>query len=268
VITIEDVGIASYGERAVGRLRFDLQVVDVMTRPVRSVRADASVREAAEALLGQPFRALPVVDEDGLLIGIVSRADVLRAVAEAFPAVEPEPGTNAAAGGGGGAGSTGGGAAGSGGRFARDVMRSPAPTVDAEADLPAVLDAVCSTRLNRAVVVEASGAVVGVVSDWTVLRALGPEGSSVVGRLMGMAAPGRAPNRTARELVVGPDVAVSPETPLSDVARLMTEHRRKIVPVVDAERRLLGIIDRADLLAATHAALSDLATAETVDDED
>ena len=344
VITVEDVGVASYGERAVGRLRFDLQVVDVMTRPVRSVRADASVQEAAEALLGQPFRALPVadeagrlvgvvsngdlvaraglgarvellnvldpgersaylealpnlpvsrvmtaapvtlspratladatrlladrklkrlpvVDEDGLLVGIVSRADVLRAVAEAFPSVEPEPGTEAAAGG-------MGGAAGDGRRFARDVMRSPAPTVDADADLPAVLDAVCSTRLNRAVVVDASGVVVGVVSDWTVLRALGPDGRSIVGKLMGMAAPTRTPSRTARELVAGPDLSVAPETPLSDVARLMTEHRRKIVPVVDADRRLLGIIDRADLLTATHAALSDLATAETLDDED
>ena len=48
----------------------------------------------------------------------------------------------------------------------------------------------------------------------------------------------------------------------------MTEHRRKIVPVVDADGRLLGIIDRADLLRATQAALHNLtATGPAVEDE-
>ena len=77
VITVEEVGIASYGERAVGKMRFDLQVRDVMTRDVRSIRSDATARAAVEALLGQPFRALPVVDDTGRVVGVVSNGDLV-----------------------------------------------------------------------------------------------------------------------------------------------------------------------------------------------
>lgn len=334
VVTVEEVGIASYGERAVGKMRFDLQVRDVMTRPARSIRSDATVRQAIDELLGQPFRALPVVDDsgrlvgvvsngdlvtrgglgariellnvmapaererfltgvpdrsvsavispnpvtiaptaslteatklicerrmkrlpvvgsDGKLVGILSRADVLRAVAEAFPGPEHEPGATPGA-----------------VRTARDVMRSDAPVVDADAELPAIVDAVCSTRLNRAVVVDREKRVVGVVSDATVLRALGAAGGSLVGALMGRVRIGDGPKSTAREVMVAPSLSVEPDAPLSQVARIMTEHRRKIVPVTDTEGRLLGIIDRADLLLATQAALAELTDTATVDDED
>lgn len=335
VITIDEVGIASYGERTVGQMRFDLQVRDVMTSAVRSVRGDASVREAVEALVGQAFRALPVVDgsgslvgvvsngdlverggleariellnemdardreqylerlpdrsvsevmtpdpvttgptstlaeatrligerglkrlpvveSDGRLVGIISRADVLRAVAEAFPRQERDGGTSSVA----------------APRVARDVMRTDAPVVAADAELPQVVDVVCSTRLNRAVVVDEANRPIGVVSDAAVLRALGAAGSGVVGALMRGVGIASAPRVAARDLMATPTYAVEPGAALSQVARVMTEHRRKIVPVVDADGRLLGIIDRADLLRATHAALRDLASARATDEDE
>ena len=68
--------------------------------------------------------------------------------------------------------------------MARDVLRTDVPVLDVGAELPEVVDAVCSTRLNRAVVVDESSRVVGVVSDAAVLRALGSAGGSMVGALM------------------------------------------------------------------------------------
>ena len=334
IITVAEVGIASYGERTVGKLRFDLHVADVMTTPVRSVGVDAAVREAVETLLDQPFRALPVVDDsgkvaglltngdlvagaglgariellnamdeaergrvldslpdgkvrdamndapttirsdetlaaatilmgerglkrlpvvdgNGSLVGMLSRADILRAVAEAFPRDEAElataPGTP---------------------RVAREVMRADYPVVRDDAGLPAVIDAICSTRLNRAVVVDSAGRVVGVVSDSAVVKALGPAARGIVAMLMSKVKLGDAPDRPARELMVTPAGNVGPDAPLSEVARVMTEHHRKIVPVTNAAGRLLGIIDRADLLAATHAALAGLATPSDSDEDD
>jgi CBS domain-containing protein len=44
-------------------------------------------------------------------------------------------------------------------------------------------------------------------------------------------------------------VAVSPETTLKQVAELMLEHRISGVPVVDAERRVLGVISEADFVS-------------------
>ena len=46
---------------------------DIMTTPVHTIRADASVAEAARLLHDRRINQLPVVDKDNLLIGIVTR---------------------------------------------------------------------------------------------------------------------------------------------------------------------------------------------------
>src|SRR6195952_1550760 len=51
---------------------------DVMSHPVITVRADTTVKMAAELLTRHGFTGLPVTDDDDHLIGIVTEADLLR----------------------------------------------------------------------------------------------------------------------------------------------------------------------------------------------
>jgi len=53
-------------------------VRDVMTTQVVTVRPDARVKEAIQLLDDHQITAMPVVDADGRLVGVVSEADVLR----------------------------------------------------------------------------------------------------------------------------------------------------------------------------------------------
>lgn len=334
IVTVEDVQIAAYGGRRLEQLRFDLQVQDVMRREVVSVPVEATARTAVELLVGREFRALPVVDgddrvvgvvssgdlvaraglgarlelltamsesarqtfldqvsarqvgavmtpepatvrttdtvatathlmaerrlkrvpvvdPDGRLAGILARSDVLRAVGETFPrdgaATAEQPGAQTVG----------------------ELMRAEAPTVRGDADLAALLDAVISTRLNRAVVVDDEGRVLGVVSDADVLRSVDASASGgVIGALMRSA--GRPPGGrvTAREVIERAPVTVAPGTPIAEAARVMTESRSKALCVVDDDRRLLGIVDRADLLHAAGDALRELAVASRSDDGD
>jgi CBS domain-containing protein len=55
-----------------------VQARDVMTREVVTVGPDTSAKYAAEVLAERGFAALPVVDEEDRLLGIVAEADVLR----------------------------------------------------------------------------------------------------------------------------------------------------------------------------------------------
>jgi CBS domain-containing protein len=55
-----------------------VQARDVMTRDVITVGPDSFVKQAAEVMAEQGFAALPVVGDDGRLVGILSEADVLR----------------------------------------------------------------------------------------------------------------------------------------------------------------------------------------------
>lgn len=57
---------------------------DVMSRPVITIRSDADVADAATVMLDKRVNPLPVVD-DGRLVGIVSRADFVRLLAQDVP---------------------------------------------------------------------------------------------------------------------------------------------------------------------------------------
>src|SRR2546423_1797200 len=51
---------------------------DIMTSPVITVRSGTTVQDAAALLAARRFTALPVVDDDDRLIGIVTEADLVR----------------------------------------------------------------------------------------------------------------------------------------------------------------------------------------------
>jgi len=55
-----------------------MQVKDVMTRNVISVGPDESIMKAARLMLQNRISGLPVIDQDGELIGIVTEGDFLR----------------------------------------------------------------------------------------------------------------------------------------------------------------------------------------------
>ena len=55
-----------------------MQASDVMTRDVVVIGPEASVGEAARLLAEKDVSALPVVDESGKIVGIISEADLVR----------------------------------------------------------------------------------------------------------------------------------------------------------------------------------------------
>ena len=65
------------------RLRdaFASTAADMMTREPDTVAPDASAKEAARLIHETGHNRLPVVDEDGRLVGVVTRLDVLGALA-------------------------------------------------------------------------------------------------------------------------------------------------------------------------------------------
>ncbi|MFL5347684.1 MAG: CBS domain-containing protein [Hyalangium sp.] len=51
---------------------------DIMNREVRTVRPDMSLRDSVKLMLDNKFGCLPVVGEDGKLLGILTEADLVR----------------------------------------------------------------------------------------------------------------------------------------------------------------------------------------------
>jgi CBS domain-containing protein len=57
-----------------------MRAIDVMTREVITVTADASVAEVARVLADRAISAVPVVDEENRVIGMVSEGDLLHRI--------------------------------------------------------------------------------------------------------------------------------------------------------------------------------------------
>jgi CBS-domain-containing membrane protein/PII-like signaling protein len=227
-----------------------LRVFDVMHREPHVLKLDDTVATATKRMSELRLKRMPVVDQEGRLVGILSRADVLRAVAEAFPREAPGDASRAGA------------------LTAGELMRSDAPVVQDNAPLSEVVNVVASTRLNRAIVVDAQHRVLGVITDADVLRSVEPAARpGVVGALMRVGG-SAASKSTAADVMHADAPVVDAGATLAAAAQLMVTHRRKILPVVDGERRLLGVIDRADLLHAASGALDELGAVAAEDDEE
>jgi CBS domain-containing protein len=75
VITDRDITCRAVAQ---GRNPLELTASDCMTSPAVTVRPEVSIDECAQTLEENQIRRVPVVDGDGLCVGMVSQADIAR----------------------------------------------------------------------------------------------------------------------------------------------------------------------------------------------
>jgi CBS domain-containing protein len=143
-----------------------LKVDDVMTRRVATVQVGAPFKDVARLLAERKISAVPVLGNDGKLVGLVSEADLLRKEQyheDAMPTrrrfgSRRERVFRAKA----------------RGDFAGDVMTTPAITVGPEASVVEAAKVMIERNVKRLPVVDFDGCLVGIVSRadllWVFLR--------------------------------------------------------------------------------------------------
>jgi CBS domain-containing protein len=86
VITDRDIAIAAYTK---GRRLSEIGIGDVMTKAVISCRSTDSVDDAERAMRQAQVHRLPVVDEAGAVVGVLSLADIACATHKGIEKVSP-----------------------------------------------------------------------------------------------------------------------------------------------------------------------------------
>lgn len=224
------------------------RAADLMTRDPVSLPATTPLAQAAAAMAGRNLKRLPVVDEAGRLVGMVSRYDLLKTVAEGLRQRPEQPPRFAD-----------GAPASVGGLMILDV-----PTVGRATPLAETLDRLLENEQRRVVVLDDDQRVVGIITDGDVLRRAArrvPVGA--IARLAAWLSGGARPEglevaakgRTAADIMTSPVITVTPETPTAGAIQLMMAHEVKRLPVVDAAGRLVGMIGRAAVLGAVGGGL-------------
>jgi CBS domain-containing protein len=219
------------------------RAADLMTRDPVTLAARTPLAQAAAAMADRDLKRLPVVDQQGRLVGMVSRSDLLATVAEgqrqrpAEPLVLPAGAPT----------------------IVGEMMLREVPTVHRDTPLATTIERLLETAKRRVVVVDDAGRVVGIITDGDVLRrAAQRDRPGALRSLLDWFSSERqlddielaTAGRAAADVMTSPVVTVAPDTPLAEAIRLMIAHRIKRLPVVAADGRLVGIVGRAGALAA------------------
>ncbi|MFD8496086.1 HPP family protein [Amycolatopsis sp. NPDC059657] len=130
---------------------------DVMSSPVITVTPETSLKEAASLLSSHGFTALPVVDDDDQLIGIVTEADLIRDRIPKDPRYRH--------------GDTGPGTHPSIPMTVRSVMTTPATGMGQGTDVNDLCQALVDARIRAMPIVD-GGTVVGIVTRGDIIRVL------------------------------------------------------------------------------------------------
>jgi nucleotide-binding universal stress UspA family protein/CBS domain-containing protein len=211
---------------------------EIMTPDPQLISADADLQDAINQMARHNIKRLPVVDAERRLVGILARADVLRAVAAAPESAEvPTSGMPNA--------STVG-----------ELMTREVESVAPDAPSEVVLRAVLQSPHRRVVVVDADGHVSGIITDRNLLAQGAVETrvglvSALTSRLSHRATERLAQaerDKTAADMMDAVVFTVRADESLLRAIQLMMQHQVKRLVVVDQEDRLQGLIDRQQIL--------------------
>jgi len=115
--------------------------------------------------------------------------------------------------------------------IARDIMTIKVCTISPEASVQEVAQLLYQKCISGMPVVNVDGMIIGIITEADIISKANREGLRVA------------------DIMSHEIIAVSEETPVSEIARLLTERKIKRVPVL-REGKLVGIVSRADIVHA------------------
>jgi CBS domain-containing protein len=204
---------------------------DIMTPSPVCIDARTPIDRAARRMVHTNLKRLPVIDEQGRLVGMLSRVDVLHSLVNVPPEVVAPAAVS--------------------GTTVGEVMSLNVPVVDEQALLPDILEKMVEGDWRRVIVVDRHERPVGLITDGDLIARVTPkERSGVVAALLGHG-PVRPASNTPARLIMSEGVLTGPpNTPIAEAVGNMLQRQYKRFVVVDAQGRPLGMIDRQTALSA------------------
>jgi len=215
---------------------------DLMTPDPIRVRADDSLRESVNLLVDKGLHAVPVIDEEGRAVGVLTAADVMARHPDdpmvsdyyqqswtSLPEEEMRHGFQVED-----ADRT----------LVRERMNPVVYAVPPSATPERVLGDLLELKVHQLFVVNATGDLVGVISTLDVLRHLGdePRAGESGSRAINLDA------ASAADLMTPNPISVSEDARLAEARDLLAEKEISGAPVIDAAGRPVGVVSRYDLL--------------------
>ena len=242
-VSLQKVAGPELVQETLARLKSNGGTVErVMTTKVVSVTSETSLREAARLMHERGLKHLPVVDGDGRLVGVLGRLDILNAIVSGHarrtvPAAHRLPQEH---------------------RTVAEVMATNVPTVSVVTPLTEVIDKILASELKRVLVIDDDERLAGIITDSDlVARADAAERIGLLTSLRSWWSRAakdeirHARGQRAADVMTTPVVAVPATASVIEALALTVTRHVKRLPVLDPEGRVLGMVSRPALLAAS-----------------
>ncbi|MFH0730100.1 MAG: DUF190 domain-containing protein [Pseudomonadota bacterium] len=236
IIALHDLNVISHRTRNSFFPR-QLLVRDVMTANPKSVTSKSPLSDAAKLLLSSIFTGLPVVDDQGRPIGVITQGDLiakgglplrlgLLSESDQHRAGKIIHALSS--------------------RSAAEVMTTPAVTIADDRPLEEAVNLMLARDVKRLPVVNGVGHLTGMLSRLDIFRTVmreAPDWNSFRAQKIEV-----AHLRSVGDILRRDTHTVFPETTIDEVIRLIDQNDIQRVAVVDPEGKLLGLISDRDLL--------------------
>jgi len=191
-------------------------VRSIMTQQLTTLPHTARIGEAVGIIIGKKIGGLPVVDDGGVLSGIVTERDVLRVLAAEHRTINVE-----------------------------EIMSSPLRITAPDSPISSVTHDMTKYRFRRLPVVS-DDVLYGIITATDIMRYLGSREvfsqmtTGNIGEVMGL---------PVRNLVAGDLFTTTPDTCINEAAREMLGKNIGALPVIE-DSRLIGLVTEFDLVRA------------------
>ena len=233
ILTATDIAEALLG-RYQARPLDSILVREVMTRDVVTIEPTKSIKTAAKLMLKHNIGGLPVVDATGRLIGIITKTDLLRAFAERFRSTYK----------------------------VEDLQRDAYAVAKPTHSVFYLWKILSMDPSRKIIIVDDENRPIGVVTEWDLANLSIPD-SLLVAR-------GKDRYRKVKtvdvrdkiisvrnyivpiaENIMSTDVITTrPEVDAADAAKTMYDYGIGVLPVVDENGRLLGVVTKREYVIA------------------
>ncbi len=238
VVATRELDLYSFKTRG-SLLPRQIKVRDVMTPSPKKVMASTPIKEIIQLLSYSHFYSVPVVDQKGRPIGIITETDLITRAnlplrvgllsgaewAHIDPALESIAYKNAG-----------------------DIMTQPVISIGADELVTNAVDRMLEKGLKRLPVVNETGELVGVLARFDVFRTIteaSPNWRTIESQHVAV-----DNLRTVSDIMQRDTQTVSPDTSIEEVIRIIDAADIQRVAVTDEQGRYLGLITDRDLLAA------------------
>ncbi len=238
IVTTREVTVHSYQIRR-SLIPGHLRVQDIMTSSPKAVSKKAKVSDIARLLCHAGFRGVPVVDDKGRPVGIITQTDLIyRAnmplriglITATDPQVMDTILKSLSA------------------KRAEEIMSAPVVSIGAEALVTEAVHTMIRKNVKRMPVTDEGGRLTGMLSRIDLFQTVSrdfPHRQALRRRNIAI-----ADLRLVSDIMHRDTRSVLPDTPLSEVIGMIDADQIQRVAVVDTAGRFLGMISDRDLLSA------------------